>query len=145
MGSAFNCHSELRLLAWKPPRSANAAKTEPAAASGTSGASAPKRNTRWWLRCGLCLVGQAEAGQHHAGEAGAEFLESCTAGDRLGQTLREFIELVVHTFPFVLVWFVIVVWFEALLGKSVKREGNPAMPLGAHTGIVSKSPDGGAK
>jgi len=46
------------------------------------------------------LIRQPEAGQRHAGEADAEFLQRCAARDGLGQALGEFIELVVHTFPF---------------------------------------------
>src|SRR5437667_8813857 len=44
---------------------------------------------------------QPEAGQRHAGEADAEFLQRHAARDRLGQAFGEFIELVVHVFPFV--------------------------------------------
>jgi hypothetical protein len=49
----------------------------------------------------LRLVCQPEAGQRHAGETDAEFLQRRAARDRLGQALCEFIESVVHTFPFV--------------------------------------------
>ena len=48
------------------------------------------------LRPRLRLVRQPEADQRHAGEADAEFLQRRAARDRLGQTLGEFIELVVH-------------------------------------------------
>jgi hypothetical protein len=52
--------------------------------------------------CVSCFgtVRQSEAGQRHAGEADAEFLHRRAARDRLGQVLGEFIEFVVHTFPF---------------------------------------------
>ena len=43
------------------------------------------------------LVRQPEAGQCHAGEADAEFLQRRAARDRLRHVLGEFIELVVHT------------------------------------------------
>jgi hypothetical protein len=49
------------------------------------------------------LVRQPEAGQRHAGEADAEFLQRRAARDRLGQVLGEFIELIVHTFRLELV------------------------------------------
>ena len=48
----------------------------------------------------LRLVRQPEAGERHAGEADAEFLQRRAPRDGLGQALGEFIELVVHTFPF---------------------------------------------
>src|SRR5262245_11747776 len=43
---------------------------------------------------------QSESHQCHAGEAKAKCLESLTARDRLGHAFGEFIELVVHVFPF---------------------------------------------
>jgi hypothetical protein len=43
---------------------------------------------------------QPEAGQRHAGKTDAELLQRRAARDRLGQPLGEFIELVVHVFPF---------------------------------------------
>src|SRR5438552_12750875 len=49
------------------------------------------------------LIGNPETGQRHASEADAEFLQRRAARDRLGHALGEFIELVVHNFPFVLV------------------------------------------
>jgi hypothetical protein len=49
----------------------------------------------------LCFVGQPEARQRHAGEADAESLQRRAPCDRLGQAFGEFIELVVHIFPFV--------------------------------------------
>jgi hypothetical protein len=48
----------------------------------------------------LRFVRQPEASQRHASEADAEFLQRGAASDRLGHVLGEFIELVVHTFPF---------------------------------------------
>jgi hypothetical protein len=51
---------------------------------------------------GVCLVRQSEAGQRHAGKADAEFLQRRTARDRLSQALCYFVELVVHTFSFIL-------------------------------------------
>ena len=55
-------------------------------------------------------VCQPEAGQRHACQAEAEFPERLPARDRLGQAFGEFIEFVVHTFPFVgwLLLFVVV-------------------------------------
>jgi len=49
---------------------------------------------------GLRFVRQPEAGQRHPREADAEFLQRCAAGDGLGKALGEFIEFIVHTFPF---------------------------------------------
>ena len=49
----------------------------------------------------LRLVRQPEAGQRHPSETNAEFLQRCAARDGLGQAFGEFIELVVHIFPFV--------------------------------------------
>jgi hypothetical protein len=44
------------------------------------------------------VVRQPEAGQRHAREADAEFLQCRTARDRLGEALGKFIELVGHRF-----------------------------------------------
>jgi hypothetical protein len=55
----------------------------------------------------LRLICQPEAGQRYAREAGTEFLQRRAARDRLSQAFSEFIESVVHTFPFVC-WFVFV-------------------------------------
>jgi hypothetical protein len=52
---------------------------------------------------GVCLVCQPEAGQRHPGEADAKFFQRPAARDRFSQVLCEFIEFVVHAFPFVLV------------------------------------------
>ena len=52
----------------------------------------------------LRFIRQPEAGQRHPGEAEAEFLQRRAARDRLGQTLGEFIELVVHNFLSFLLW-----------------------------------------
>jgi hypothetical protein len=52
-------------------------------------------------RLGCAFVRQPKAGECHAGQADAEFLQCRAARDRLGQALGEFIELVVHVFPFV--------------------------------------------
>src|SRR5687767_10863751 len=49
------------------------------------------------------LVRQPETGERHAGEADAEFLQRHPTRNGLGQALGEFIELVVHIFPFVFV------------------------------------------
>src|SRR5439155_17732305 len=51
-------------------------------------------------RARLGLACQAKAGQRHASEADAEFLQRRAPRDRLGQALGEFIELVVHTCSF---------------------------------------------
>ena len=59
-------------------------------------ASRARRNAR--CRARLCLICQAEAGQRHASEADAEFLQRPASRNGLGQALGEFIELVVHTF-----------------------------------------------
>jgi len=53
---------------------------------------------------GLCSVCQPEAGQRHASEADAKFLQRRTARDRLGHLLCQFIEFGVHAFPFVSVF-----------------------------------------
>jgi hypothetical protein len=45
-------------------------------------------------------VGETRHRQRHAREPDAEFLQRGAAGDRLGQTLGQFIELVFHNFPF---------------------------------------------
>src|SRR2546430_14818049 len=58
---------------------------------------------RLWIS--LRFVRQPEAGQRHARESDAEFLQRCATRDRLGQALGEFIELIVHVFPFVFVVF----------------------------------------
>jgi hypothetical protein len=50
------------------------------------------------------LLVSPEARQRHGGEADAEFLERPTARNRLGHAFGELIELVVHTFPFALVY-----------------------------------------
>jgi len=51
------------------------------------------------LGCCVRLVGQPDAGQRHAGEADAEFLQRRAPRDRLGHAFGEFIELVVHILP----------------------------------------------
>jgi hypothetical protein len=51
-------------------------------------------------RVRLGLIRQPKVGQRHAGEADAEFLQRGTTCYRLHRGLREFIELVVHVFPF---------------------------------------------
>jgi hypothetical protein len=43
---------------------------------------------------------QPKAGQRHPGEANAEFSQGRSARNRLSQALRQFIEFVVHGFPF---------------------------------------------
>jgi hypothetical protein len=48
----------------------------------------------------LRLAGQSKAGQRHAGEADAELLQRLSPRDRLGHSLGQFIELVVHNYPF---------------------------------------------
>src|SRR6266498_4471020 len=54
----------------------------------------------------VCLVRQPQRRQRDTREAEAEFLERPAPRDRLGQALGQFIEFVVHNFPFVLVlWF----------------------------------------
>jgi hypothetical protein len=51
----------------------------------------------------VCPVCQTEAGQGHAGETQTELLQRRAPRGGSGQTLGEFIELVVHTFfPFFL-------------------------------------------
>src|SRR5437016_5688247 len=46
---------------------------------------------------------QSQCCERHAGEAEAEFLQRPAPGDRLGHVSGQFIEFVVHNFPFVLV------------------------------------------
>jgi hypothetical protein len=48
----------------------------------------------------LRLIRQAEASQRHASQADAEFLERLPPCGCLGQSLSQFIEFVIHTFPF---------------------------------------------
>ncbi len=45
---------------------------------------------------------QPEASHCHAGQPDAEFLQRLSPRYRLGQTFGQFIEFVIHTFPFVL-------------------------------------------
>jgi len=45
-------------------------------------------------------IGQAEAGQHHARQTEAEFLQRLPPGDGLGHAFGQFIEFVVHSGPF---------------------------------------------
>ena len=60
------------------------------------------RGSTWQARFSrLGLVCQPEAGQRHAGEANAEFLQCCAARDGLRHTFREFIEFVAHNSAFV--------------------------------------------
>jgi hypothetical protein len=47
---------------------------------------------------------QAEAGQRHAGQADAKFLQRLPPRCCLSQLLGQFIEFVIHTFPFVLLF-----------------------------------------
>ena len=53
----------------------------------------------------LRLVRHPETGQREAGEPDAEFLEHAAPRDGLSHVLGQFIEFVVHNFPFILVWF----------------------------------------
>jgi len=69
-------------------------------AVAVSVALAPAARTIW--SC-LRLVRQPETGQRHSRETDTEFLQRSPARDRLGQALREFIELVVH-FDVVCLW-----------------------------------------
>src|SRR5262245_14448510 len=72
--------------------------TETAAALLCGSTLAPKRQT---IPDGcFCFARQSEAGQRHAREADAEFLQRSAPRDRLGHALGEFIELVVHVFSF---------------------------------------------
>ena len=52
----------------------------------------------------LRLVRQPKTGQRHARETDAEFLQRPAARDRLSQAFGQFIEFVVHNFPFVLLF-----------------------------------------
>jgi hypothetical protein len=51
-------------------------------------------------RVGLGGVPQPQRRQRDTREADAEFLQRPAAGDRLGQAFSQFIELVIHNFPF---------------------------------------------
>jgi hypothetical protein len=51
------------------------------------------------------FVCQPEASQRHTTQAGTEFLERLPPGGGLGQSLGQFIEFVVHTCPFCLLFF----------------------------------------
>jgi len=55
---------------------------------------------RLWICLGL--VRQPDCGQRDAREAEAEFLQRSASRDRLGQALGQFIEFVIHNFPFVI-------------------------------------------
>ena len=48
----------------------------------------------------LRFVREAEAGQRHARHAKAEFFQRLPARNGLGHALGQFIEFVVHSFPF---------------------------------------------
>ena len=60
---------------------------------------------------GLGFVRQPKRREREAREAEADFLQRCAARDGLREALGEFIELVVHNFPFVF-------WFCFLGGSS---------------------------
>jgi len=60
------------------------------------------------------LVRQPEAGERHAREADTESLQCRAARDGLGHALCEFIEFVVHTFPFVVFGLVLRFGFIAI-------------------------------
>ena len=49
----------------------------------------------------LRFIRQPEAGKRHAGETDAESLQRRATCDRLGHVFCEFIEMIVHMFPFV--------------------------------------------
>jgi hypothetical protein len=51
-----------------------------------------------WPNARSGLIGKPDGCQRHPGEADAEFLHRRAARHRLGQTLGEFIKLVVHSF-----------------------------------------------
>jgi len=74
--------------------------------AATLAASITLSSMRLAASIGLRLVRQPETGQRHAGEADAEFLQRSSARYGLGQSLGQFIEFLVHNFPFVLVAFV---------------------------------------
>jgi len=83
------------------------------------------------LRARLCLACQPEAGQRHARETDAKFLQCRAARDRLGQALGEFIEFVVHSFSFVFgrPWFAVaVVHVLVQHGLLPLTTGNPEKP-----------------
>jgi hypothetical protein len=75
---------------------APAAATIPTALAGVA-----RATTRGLRGRSVC---QSKARQRHAREAESEFLQRGAARDGLGHVLCEFIEFVVHTFPFG--WFV---------------------------------------
>jgi hypothetical protein len=49
----------------------------------------------------LGSVGQPEAGQRQTGQAQAEFFQRLPTGSGLGHSRGQFIEFVIHNFPFV--------------------------------------------
>jgi len=55
---------------------------------------------------GFDIIRQPDCGQRDTGETEAEFLQCPASRDGLGQALGQFIEFVVHNFPFVLVFLV---------------------------------------
>jgi hypothetical protein len=50
----------------------------------------------------LSPVRQPETGQRHSSERDAKFFQRSSARDRLGQSFGQFIEFIVHNFPFIL-------------------------------------------
>src|SRR5439155_8511174 len=55
----------------------------------------------FWIVGGIRRVRQPQGGQRDTRETDAEFLQRPAARDGLGQALGQFIEFVVHSFPFV--------------------------------------------
>jgi hypothetical protein len=84
---------------------AKATKTgERCATLGRTAASAPEWKTRR-IVFGICLVRQPEGGQRHAGQPNAESLQRLPPRYGLGQSFGQFIEFIIHNFPFVFVRF----------------------------------------
>jgi hypothetical protein len=73
---------------------------ESAAAFGAFAASGTARLAP--SQAGFRFVRQAEAGQRHSGQAGAESLQRLSPRGRLGQSFGQLIELITHVFPSVL-------------------------------------------
>src|SRR5437773_220748 len=63
------------------------------------------------LLASLRFARQPQRGQRDSRETGAEFLQRASPRDGLGQAFGQFIEFVVHNFPFILVWF----WFQSCM------------------------------
>ena len=82
------------------------------------------------------LVAQPKEGERYTREADAELLQRPAPGDGLRHSFCQLIELVVHNFPFVLVfWFQFAVVVEVLALNSPKFIPATFCPLRAAMGL----------